>query len=188
MIVNKQNCSGMGPTINRITSRTSRSGIIIKVVQAIAVVILWTRVLQVFELWLSYQIPPEVYKIYQTFTSRSFCQFSFAITMQTQILISENEKSALKMLVKLTPGVHFINVLQAAFTCTDSKSIKGTVKLSIFFTLLGSAIVKAARRLLAKLSPEVKRRMQNVLSSSNWEICSIRHSYKFQRSKYGTNE
>jgi len=30
-----------------------------------------------------------------------------------------------------------------AFTCTDPKSSKNTVKMSIFFTLFGSALVKA---------------------------------------------
>jgi len=38
--------------------------------------------------------------------------------------------------VKLRAGVNFINFLRTAFTLADSKSIKKTVKLSIFFTLL----------------------------------------------------
>jgi len=57
------------------------------------------------------------------------------------------------MLVKLSPGVNFINVLQAAFACADPKSVKKTVKLSIFFALLGSAREKAIRRTLTKLTP-----------------------------------
>ena len=56
-----------------------------------------------------------------------------------------------KSLVGL-PGVNFTNVLQAAFTRADPKSAKKTVKLSCFFALLGSARVKAARRMLVKLS------------------------------------
>jgi hypothetical protein len=50
-------------------------------------------------------------------------------------------------------GVNFINILQAAFMHPDPKSVKKIVQLSVFFTLLGSARVKAARRTLMKLTP-----------------------------------
>jgi len=50
-------------------------------------------------------------------------------------------------------GLNFINVLHTAFTLTDPKSVKKTLKLSIFFMLLGSTSVKAVRRMLMKLSP-----------------------------------
>ena len=49
-------------------------------------------------------------------------------------------------------GVNFTNILQAAFTHADPKSAKKTVKLSSFFALLGSACVKAAHRMLVKLT------------------------------------
>jgi len=49
-------------------------------------------------------------------------------------------------------GFNFINVLRAAFTCTDTKSAKKTVKSSSFFTLSGSVSVKAACRMLMKLT------------------------------------
>ena len=55
----------------------------------------------------------------------------------------------------LETGLNFINVLCAAFTSAYPISIKKTVKLSIFFTLLGSTGVKAVRRMLMKLSPGV---------------------------------
>ncbi len=42
-----------------------------------------------------------------------------------------------------------------ALTCADPKSIKKTVKLSIFFKLLGSTSVKAAHKMLVKLTPEI---------------------------------
>ncbi len=61
-------------------------------------------------------------------------------------------KSAHKMLVKLTPGVIFINILWAAIARTYPESAKKTVKLSVFFALLGYLIVKSARKLLVKLS------------------------------------
>jgi hypothetical protein len=55
---------------------------------------------------------------------------------------------------KLLSGLSFINVLRTAFTLKDPKSVKKTVKLSIFFTYLGSMSVKAVRRMLMKLSPD----------------------------------
>jgi len=65
------------------------------------------------------------------------------------------------MLMKLTPGVNFVNVLRAAFRRADSKSAKKTVKLSVFFALLGSAFEKAAQRTLMKLTVDNLVRFQN---------------------------
>ena len=59
-----------------------------------------------------------------------------------------------KMMIKLTSGLNFINVLRADFTHADPKSAKKTVKSSSFFALSGSASIKAARRMLVKLTPE----------------------------------
>jgi len=56
-------------------------------------------------------------------------------------------------LVTTAPGVDFINVLRTAFTLVDPKSVKKIGNLTVFFTLLGSASVKAVRRTLMKLSP-----------------------------------
>ncbi len=53
------------------------------------------------------------------------------------------------------PVVNFINVLRKAFKSADPKSVKKTVKLSIFFMLLGSMSIKAVRRMLKKLTPVV---------------------------------
>jgi len=50
------------------------------------------------------------------------------------------------------PGVNFISILQAAFTCADPESAKKTVKLSVFFALLGSTHAKADRRMLMNLT------------------------------------
>jgi len=52
-------------------------------------------------------------------------------------------------------GVNYINVLKAAFACTDPKSTKKTVELSVFFALSGSARVKASPRRLVKLTTGV---------------------------------
>jgi len=50
------------------------------------------------------------------------------------------------------PRANFINLLRAAFACTDLKNAKKTVKLSVFFALLGSAHTKAACRTLMELT------------------------------------
>jgi len=55
--------------------------------------------------------------------------------------------------MKLSPGVNFINVLQAAFTHANPKSSKKTAKLSVFFALSGSGGAKLAHRTLMKLTP-----------------------------------
>ena len=46
----------------------------------------------------------------------------------------------------------------------DPKSAKKTVKLSSFIALLGSGRVKAARRMLVKLTPDAKRKKTRELS------------------------
>jgi len=60
------------------------------------------------------------------------------------------------MLVKLTPWVNFfINILRAAFTRADPEWAKKTENLTVFFVLSGSAHIKAAGRMLVKLTPDV---------------------------------
>jgi len=50
------------------------------------------------------------------------------------------------------PGVNFTNILRAAFTLIDPKRVKKIDNLTVFFTLLRSARVKAVCRTLMKLS------------------------------------
>jgi len=50
-------------------------------------------------------------------------------------------------------GVNFTNILRTSFTHADPKSGKMTVKSSVLFTLLGSARIKALRKMFVKLSP-----------------------------------
>ncbi len=52
-------------------------------------------------------------------------------------------------------GVDSINVLRTAFTLADPKSVKKIDNLTVFFTLLRSASVKAVRKMLMKLSLDV---------------------------------
>jgi len=56
--------------------------------------------------------------------------------------------------MKLTPG-QFHQHLHAAFTFADPKSAKRYWQLDRIFTLLGSALVKAASKKLMKLTPGV---------------------------------
>ncbi len=46
---------------------------------------------------------------------------NFCVNLHITLLY---KKVAYKMLMKLTPGVNFINVLCTAFTCADPKSVK----------------------------------------------------------------
>jgi len=49
----------------------------------------------------------------------------------------------------------FINILQTAFTHINPESAKMADNLTVFFDLSGSAFVKAAQRMLMKLTPGV---------------------------------
>jgi len=57
-------------------------------------------------------------------------------------------------LIKSTPGVNFTNIV-SAFMLGDPESVKKIDNLTVFFTRLGSACVKAVHRTLMKLSPGV---------------------------------
>jgi hypothetical protein len=66
-------------------------------------------------------------------------------------------------------GVNFINILRAAFTRTDPKGVKKTVKLSIFFALCISVHAKAARKTLIKSTPAlVKALRKHVRKIDPW--------------------
>jgi len=51
-------------------------------------------------------------------------------------------------------GVNFTNILFEAFTSADHKSVKNAVKLKVFFALLGSAPVKAFRKMLVNFDEQ----------------------------------
>jgi len=54
--------------------------------------------------------------------------------------------------MKSTPGVDFINVLQAAFAHANPKSTKKTDGLTAYFTLCVSAGAKVTHKMLMKLT------------------------------------
>ena len=81
--------------------------------------------------------------------------------MQSQTITRESlhktlsyEKAACLMMVKLTPGVNFINVQQAPFMLVDPKSAKNIDGLTVFFALSGSSHAKTASRKVLKLTPD----------------------------------
>jgi len=54
------------------------------------------------------------------------------------------------MIVKLTPGIDFTNILYKAFTIADPKSTKKIDGLAVFIALLGFAHLKAGCKMLVK--------------------------------------
>jgi len=58
-----------------------------------------------------------------------------------------------RMLMKLTPGVNFTNILRAAFALKDPKSTKRHWWLDCHFALLGSLPVKAFRKHVGEIEP-----------------------------------
>ncbi len=52
------------------------------------------------------------------------------------------KKATSKIVLKFSPVVNLINILQAAFVCTDPKSAKWHWLLNCLFALLGLALVK----------------------------------------------
>jgi len=60
-----------------------------------------------------------------------------------------------KMLVKLTPGVNFTNILLSAFMCADPKCAKKTVNSLVSFALLRPTCIKGRCKMLIKLTPVV---------------------------------
>jgi hypothetical protein len=63
------------------------------------------------------------------------------------------------MSVKLTPRVNFTNILHKAFALKDPKSTKRHWLLYCLFALLGSSRVKAAHRMLVKLTPTLLKEL-----------------------------
>ncbi len=76
---------------------------------------------------------------------------SQVISHHFALLDSACVKTAHKTLVKLTPGLNFINVLGTVFMSVDPKSVKITVK-SLVSSYTKS--IKAVHKMLIKLTPD----------------------------------
>jgi len=102
-------------------------------------------------------------QFHQHFISRSFYarrsqkrkKYSQAVSLFS--LLGSEDVGALphKMLVKLIPGLDFINVLRTAFTPVVPQSVRTQSNRQYLFTLLGPTSVKAVRRTLVKLTPGI---------------------------------
>jgi len=64
------------------------------------------------------------------------------------------KKSVQKMLMKLTVGVDFTNLLQEPFTLKDFKTQKDTDDLTVFLHFRDLRKVQAAHKTLVKSTPE----------------------------------
>jgi hypothetical protein len=67
----------------------------------------------------------------------------------------------------LSPVVNFTNILWPAFTRADPKCAKRYWQLGWIFMLLGSAVVKAARKMVVKFSPALNLLEQIILGVSH---------------------
>jgi len=97
----------------------------------------------------------------QHFMSNFFSYISSPKYYKDKLLVQENyvntfiQKAEHQMLIKLTPGVNFINILCSHFTCQDPQSVNIQSSCQYLFTLLGSEGIKAAHKTLMKLTPDV---------------------------------
>ncbi len=67
------------------------------------------------------------------------------------------------MLMKLTPGVNFINLFtRSCYTHSDPKSTKRQSSHQFLLALLGSTQVKALRKTLVKLTPGWKVKVKQL--------------------------
>jgi len=69
------------------------------------------------------------------------------------LLGSERVKAAHKMLMILTPGINFINILRTAFTRTDPKCAKKTVKSAVSFGTFGTYGCKSCTENVDEIDP-----------------------------------
>ena len=60
-------------------------------------------------------------------------------------------------------GVNFINVFMRSFYALRSQKRKKMLDLTDFFALLGSACVKAAHKMLVKLTPGAERLLSDLI-------------------------
>jgi len=94
-------------------------------------------------------------------------QFGFVIFWWNNIC----KKAARKMLVKLTTGVNFSNILCATFVHTDHKS-KKTNSLTVLFAPLGSVGVKASGKMLVKLTIDYVRKVTKCFAWTHLQLWS----------------
>ncbi len=70
---------------------------------------------------------------------------------------SASVKAVRKTLVKLTPGLNFINILPTAFMPVALKSVRVQSSRQYLFKLLGPTSTKAVRKMFMKLTPGLQQ-------------------------------
>jgi len=75
-------------------------------------------------------------------------------------------------------GVNFINLLRAAFTQKEPKFAKKTVRSSVSFALLGPTQIKAARKMLMKLTQDLPTLVFNTFFYYICFLCRSLSSYR----------
>ncbi len=55
--------------------------------------------------------------------------------------------------MKLSPGVHFINVLHTAFMRVGTKSVKNQSNRQYLFAILGYTLIKVVPKHVSKIDP-----------------------------------
>jgi len=89
--------------------------------------------------------------VFLSFYSRGFQQH-LSSCLQSLVYFYWNFYASFWCTAELS-GVNFINILRAAFTCADPKSIKWYRQLDWVLMLSGSAHVKAAHKTMMKSTP-----------------------------------
>ncbi len=73
-------------------------------------------------------------------------------------------------MIKLTAGVNFTNILRSVFMHADSKSVKND-NLLAFFSLLGSACVKASRILVGEINSRCQCQQHSTTGFVPVDLC-----------------
>jgi len=94
------------------------------------------------------------YSMYSFYACRSKKRKKTLMTYVFTFLGSTRAKAVHRMLMKLTPGLNFINVLRTAFTLVDTERVIIQSNPQYLFMHLGSTCAKAVRRTLVKLTPD----------------------------------
>jgi len=90
------------------------------------------------------------------FLGKEFCETFCPIFFKLDLKIDSTFKFIFELLSCFTSGLNFINILEAAFMRADPERTKKIDNLTVFFALSGSTRVKAAYRMLMKLTPDEK--------------------------------
>jgi hypothetical protein len=119
--------------------------------------------------------------ISSTFYARILCTKVLLYVRQTQNVIRKSCAKHFcmqKLLIKRWWNWHLVSISKISFCTPRSQKRKNTVKSSIFFALLGSASVKAAHRMLIKLTPNVICNMSHLVRAVFFNLFQVAEPFK----------